>query len=134
MTVDPAMDPRSASLSFWASVSHFPCYGQSLCTLNRMNFVFPKGNMSFPNRVRAFRLLSWTLKKREDKSVQEQGSLGHLRLWGHLEAVCVLTRITGELEHWVVIEETHVMKEKCVPHQAEVVGKEGLYNQGGCDQ
>ena len=28
--------------------------------------------MSFPNRVRAFRLLSWTLKKREDKSVQEK--------------------------------------------------------------
>ena len=95
MTVDPAVDPRSASLSFWASVSHFPCYGQSLCTLNRTNFVFPKGNMSFSNRVRAFRLLSWTLKKREDKNVQEQGSLGHLRLWGHLEAVCVLTRITG---------------------------------------
>ena len=101
---------------------------------SRKEFAFPKGNTSSLNKARALWLLSWTLKKREDKSVQEQGSLGHLKLWGHLEAVCVLTRITGELEHWEVIEETHVMKEKCVPHQAEVVGKEGLYNQGGCDQ
>ena len=66
--------------------------------------------------------------------MQEQGSLGHLRQWGHLEAVCVLTRITGELEHWEVTEQTHVMKEKHVHCQAEVMGKEGLYNQGGCNQ
>ena len=99
-----------------------------------MNFVFPKGNMSSPNRARAFRLLSWTLKKWEDKNVQEQGILGHLRLWGHLEAVCVLTKITRELEHWEVTEETHVIKEKHVSHQAEVVGKEGLCNQKGYDQ
>ena len=31
-------------------------------------------------------------------------------------------------------EETHVMKEKHVHHQAELVGKEGLYNEEGCDQ
>ena len=66
--------------------------------------------------------------------MQEQGILGHLRLWGHLEAVCVLTKITRELEHWEVTEETHVIKEKHVSHQAEVVGKEGLCNQKGYDQ
>lgn len=39
-----------------------------------------------------------------------------------------------ELEHCEVTEETQVMKEKCVPHQAEVMGKEGLCGQEGCDQ
>ena len=80
-------------LSFRASVSTSPAYGQSFCSLNRMNVVFPKHNMSSPTSVRAFRLLSWTLKKWEDKNVQEQGSLGHLRLRGSLEAVCVFTRV-----------------------------------------
>ena len=73
-------------------------------------------------------------KEVERKNVQEQGSLGHLRLWEHLEAVCVLTRITGELDPWKVIKETHVMKERHVPHQAEVMGKEGVFSQEGCDQ
>ena len=45
-----------------------------------------------------------------------------------------LTRIVGELDHWEVTEETLVMKEKHVHHQAEVMGKEGLCNQEGCDQ
>ena len=31
-------------------------------------------------------------------------------------------------------EETLVMKEKHIHHQAEVIGKEGLYNQEGCDE
>ena len=45
-----------------------------------------------------------------------------------------LTRITGESDPWKMSKETHVMKEKHVPHQAEVMGKEGLCNQEGCDQ
>ena len=45
-----------------------------------------------------------------------------------------LTRITGELDPWEVTEETQVVREKHGPHQAEVVGKEGLCNQEGCDQ
>ena len=45
-----------------------------------------------------------------------------------------LTRITGESDPWKVTEETHVMKEKHVHHQAELVGKEGLCNEEGCDQ
>ena len=43
--------------------------------------------MSFLNRARAFWLLSWTLKKWKVKNVKEQGSLGDLRLWGHLDVV-----------------------------------------------
>ena len=31
-------------------------------------------------------------------------------------------------------EETRVMREKRVPHQAEVVGKESLCDQEGCDE
>ena len=79
-------------------------------------------------------LLRWTPKKWKVKHVQEQGNLGHLRLRGHLEAVCVFDKNTGESDPWEVTEETLVMKEKHVPHQAEVVGKEGLCNQEGCDQ
>lgn len=45
-----------------------------------------------------------------------------------------LNRITGELDPWRVTEETHDMKRKHGPHQAGVVGKEGLCNQGGWDQ
>ena len=45
-----------------------------------------------------------------------------------------LTRITGELDPWEVTEETHVMREKHVHHQAELAGKEGLCIQGGYDQ
>ena len=45
-----------------------------------------------------------------------------------------LTKINGESDPWEVTEETLVMKEKCVPHQAEVMGKKGLCNQEGCDQ
>jgi hypothetical protein len=45
-----------------------------------------------------------------------------------------LTRNTGESDPGEVTEETLVMKEKHVPHQAEVMGKEGLCNQEGCDQ
>ena len=37
-------------------------------------------------------LLRWTQKKWKVKNVQEQGSLGHLRLWGHLEAICVFDK------------------------------------------
>ena len=42
-------------------------------------------------------LLRWTLKKWKVKHVQEQGNLGHLRLWGHLETVCVFDK-----KHWRV--------------------------------
>ena len=73
-------------------------------------------------------------KEVESKNVQEQGSLGHLKLWGHLEAVCVFDKNTGESDPWEVTEETLVMKEKHVPHQAEVMGKEGVFSQEGCDQ
>ena len=45
-----------------------------------------------------------------------------------------LTRITGELDPRKGIKETHVMKEKHVPHQAVVMGKEGVFSQEGCDQ
>ena len=66
--------------------------------------------------------------------MQEQGSLGDLRLWGAWKQFVFLTRITGELDPWEVTEETQVVREKHGPHQAEVVGKEGLCNQEGCDQ
>ena len=53
--------------------------------------------MSSLNRARAFGLLSWTLKKWKVKNVHEQESLGDLRLWVHLEAVCVFDK-----NHWRV--------------------------------
>ena len=55
-------------------------------------------------------MLSRTLKNWKVKNVQEQGSLGDIRLWRCLEAVCVFTRITEELDPWEVTEETQVMR------------------------
>ena len=101
---------------------------------SRREFAFPKGNTSSLNKARAFWLLSWTLKKGKVKNVQTQGSLGDLRCGGAWKQFVFLTRITGELDPWEVTEETQVVREKHGPHQAEVVGKEGLCNQGGCDQ
>ena len=45
-----------------------------------------------------------------------------------------LKSIAGDLDPWEVTEKTHVMREKYVHRQAEVMGKEGLCNQEGCDQ
>ena len=45
-----------------------------------------------------------------------------------------LTRITGELDSRAVTKETLVMRKKHVHRQAEVVGKEDLCNQEGCEQ
>ena len=45
-----------------------------------------------------------------------------------------LKSITGDLDPWEVTEKTHVMREKYVHRQAEVMGKEGLCNQEGCEQ
>ena len=101
---------------------------------SRKEFPFPKGNRSSLNRARAFGLLSWTLKKWKVKNVHKQGSLGDLRCGGAWRQFVFLTRITGELDPWEVTEETQVVREKHGPHQAEVVGKEGLCNQEGCDQ
>ena len=101
---------------------------------SRKEFAFPKGNTSSLNKARAFWLLCWTLKKWKVKNVQKQGSLGDLRCGGTWRQFVFLTRITGELDPWEVTEETQVVREKHGPHQAEVVGKEGLCNQEGCDQ
>ena len=74
------------------------------------------------------------MKKWKVKNVREQEDWETSDFGGSWKHCVFLTRITGELDPWKVIMETHVMKEKHVHHQAELVGKEGLYNEEGCDQ
>ena len=97
VTVNPVVDPTSASLFTLGFCFIFPCLWSALYIPSRKQFPFPKGNMSSLNRARAFGLLSWTLKKWKVKNVHEQESLGDLRLWGRLEAVCVFDK-----NHWRV--------------------------------
>ena len=76
---------------------HLPLLMSALYMPSRKEFPFPKGITSFQNRARAFWMLSRTLKKWKVKTVWEQGSLGDLRLWGCLKAVCVFDK-----NHWRV--------------------------------
>lgn len=131
--LDPGMNPWSASLTLWAPVSPFSSWDQPLCTLSRKDFGVHKGNVRSPHRTRALGLLSWTLKKWKVEDVQEQGSLGDFSLWRRWRHSLFLRRIAGESDHWEVTEETRVMKENYVNHQAIVLGKEGLSNQEGCN-